>query len=403
VAAWIASAIWCFVLALWDGERPHAGWARAGFAACALGLLTKGLIGVALPGLVIGSWLLATRQWRKIIHLPWVSGLALFVAIALPWFWRAGERYPGLWSYLFGVQQFSRYTSSGFNNVQPWWFYLAGCLLLLFPWAFLAVYEGVARWRGKAPAAPDDPTRRLAVLCWIWLGAIVLFFSIPRSKLIGYILPVLPPLALLAALGWQRALAARPRAGRWFAAAWLLAAALPVAITLAAPRIEGGKLSRDVAAELACRAAPGDPIYALGGYPMDLPFTAQTSSPCAWCRTGRARAPRPATPGRASCSRRATSSRPPPGGSCCSPRCWRRPRAAPCLAAGPARPAARPAPAAGRLAAGVRRPGLGAVPLRRFSGGRPRNVPARRSARLPRPWRQTAPAMRASRRRAAAG
>jgi 4-amino-4-deoxy-L-arabinose transferase-like glycosyltransferase len=149
VAAWIASAIWCFVLALWDGERPHAGWARAGFAACALGLLTKGLIGVALPGLVIGSWLLATRQWRKIIHLPWVSGLALFVAIALPWFWRAGERYPGLWSYLFGVQQFSRYTSSGFNNVQPWWFYLAGCLLLLFPWAFLAVYEGVARWRGR--------------------------------------------------------------------------------------------------------------------------------------------------------------------------------------------------------------------------------------------------------------
>ncbi|MBS0501067.1 MAG: glycosyltransferase family 39 protein [Burkholderiaceae bacterium] len=289
VAAWIASAIWCFVLALWDGERPHAGWARAGFAACALGLLTKGLIGVALPGLVIGSWLLATRQWRKIIHLPWVSGLALFVAIALPWFWRAGERYPGLWSYLFGVQQFSRYTSSGFNNVQPWWFYLAGCLLLLFPWAFLAVYEGVARWRGKAPAAPDDPTRRLAVLCWIWLGAIVLFFSIPRSKLIGYILPVLPPLALLAALGWQRALAARPRAGRWFAAAWLLAAALPVAITLAAPRIEGGKLSRDVAAELACRAAPGDPIYALGGYPMDLPFTAQTQQPLRlvqdWART----------------------------------------------------------------------------------------------------------------------
>jgi hypothetical protein len=127
------------------------------------------------------------------------------------------------------------------------------------------------------------------VLCWIWLGAIVLFFSIPRSKLIGYILPVLPPLALLAALGWQRALAARPRAGRWFAAAWLLAAALPVAITLAAPRIEGGKLSRDVAAELACRAAPGDPIYALGGYPMDLPFTAQTQQPLRlvqdWART----------------------------------------------------------------------------------------------------------------------
>ena len=280
VAAWIATAIWCFARACWDGERPHAGWARAGFAVCAGGLLTKGLIGVALPALVIGAWLLATRQWRKMLHLPWVSGLALFAAIALPWFVLAGERYPGLWAYLFGVQQFGRYTGGGFNNPQPWWFYLAACALLLFPWAFFAAWDGLMRLRRtRDPAAAADPQRRLAVLCWIWLGAIVLFFSLPRSKLIGYALPVLPPLALLAAMGWQRALGGRRHAGRAFAALLLMATAGPVAITLAAPRWDRGRLSGDVAQALACRAAPTDAIYVAGGYPMDLPFVAQTQKP----------------------------------------------------------------------------------------------------------------------------
>ena len=281
VAAWITSAIWCFALAFDQGERPHAGWARAGFAACALGLLTKGLIGVALPGLVIGAWVLATRQWRKLLHLPWASGLLLFIAIGLPWFWLAGERHPGLWNYLFGVQQFTRYTGSGFNNEHGWWFYPAACVLLLFPWAFFAAWDGWARLRALATRAPsaDSAERRLAVLCWVWLAAIVLFFSLPRSKLVGYILPVLPPLALLAALGWQRVLAGRAHAGRWFAALWVLAAAMPVALTVAAPRIEAGKLSGDVAQVLACRAAPSDAVYVIGGYPMDLAFVAQTQTP----------------------------------------------------------------------------------------------------------------------------
>ena len=279
VAAWIASAIWCFALACWDDERPRAGWARAGFALCAGGLLTKGLIGVALPALVIGAWLLATRQWRKALHLPWFSGLALFAVLALPWFVLAGERYPGLWSYLFGVQQFGRYTGGGFNNPQPWWFYGAACALLLFPWTFFAAWDGLLRLRRRPAPAALDAQRRLAVLCWIWVGAIVLFFSLPRSKLIGYALPVLPPLALLAAMGWQRALDGRRHAERAFVAVLLLAAAVPVAITLAAPRIDRGRLSGDVARVLACRAAPADEIYVVGGYPMDLPFVAQTQKP----------------------------------------------------------------------------------------------------------------------------
>ena len=273
VASWIATAIWCFALAFDAGDRPHAGWARAGFAACALGLLTKGLIGVVLPGMVLFFWLTATRRWRQVPRLPWFSGVALFLAIAAPWFVLAGQHYPRLWAYLFGFQQFTRFTSSGFNNQQPWWYYLAGLALLLCPWPLWL------RWARPEAGAERRRARDAALLCWIWLVAITLFFSIPRSKLIGYILPVLPPLALLAALGWERAMAHRPHAGRGFAALALLPLGVSLAVTFGYQRWEGHKLSGDMARTLACRVAPEDTVYVLGGFPYDLPFVAQTTRP----------------------------------------------------------------------------------------------------------------------------
>ncbi|QTD47239.1 glycosyltransferase family 39 protein [Ottowia testudinis] len=277
VATWIATTIWCFALAL-QGERPRAGWAYAGFAASALGLLTKGLIGVALPGLVLLLWVGWTRRWRAAWRLPWLGGVLLSGLIAVPWFVLAGQRYPDMWGYLFGVQQFTRYTGSGFNNPQPVWFYPVALLLLLFPWAFWACYEALAQARKARPAIVSRVSG-LVPLCWIWLGAIVLFFSIPRSKLIGYILPVLPPLAVLAALGWQRAMGGRRHAGRWFAGMAALAALLTAVLSVALPGIQRERLSGDVARVLACRASPGDTVLVLGGYPFELPFVAQTHQP----------------------------------------------------------------------------------------------------------------------------
>lgn len=280
VATWIATAIWCFALALLHGERPHAWLARAGFAACALGVLTKGLIGLALPGLVLLLWIAATRQWRKLLRLPWLSGLAIFGLIAAPWFVLAGMRYPGFWDYLFGVQQFTRYTGSGFNNAQPWWFYLAAVALLLFPWSLLVLYRArpLAARTANAPDLISAEGRRL---CWIWLVAIVLFFSIPRSKLIGYILPVMPPLALLAAVAWQETMARRRHAGRWFLvlAAVPVLLALVVSLALGPGRVQGHKQSGDVARTLGCLLQPGDTVYAVDGYPYDLPFVAQLRQP----------------------------------------------------------------------------------------------------------------------------
>ncbi len=276
VAAWIGVAIWCFAFAFMAGDKPDPALARLGFVACALGMLSKGLIGIALPGLVVFVWLIWTRQFRKVSHLPWLSGLGLFALIALPWFIVAQQRYPQLFDYMFINQQFHRYTAASYNNARPWWFYLACLLGLLFPWVFFALNP--ARRRAQNALAPLVSTPWLS-LCWIWVIAITAFFSIPTSKLVGYVLPVLPALAILAALGWERIMAHRARAGRIFAALCLFNIALALTLAGVAGKLTRKQRTQDLAQVLACAASPTDIVYVSGDFPYDLPFYTQASRP----------------------------------------------------------------------------------------------------------------------------
>lgn len=278
VATWIGVAIWCFSFAFMAGDRPHAGLARLGFVACAFGMLSKGLIGFALPGLVLFIWLLWTRQFKKVVYLPWFSGLALFAVIALPWFVVAQRAYPDLLGYIFGTQQFQRYTAKTFNNPQPWWFYLLSIALLLFPWVFFALQQ---LRKPRPPAAGQTPLISNAwwSLCWIWVGAIFAFFSIPNSKLVGYILPVMPAVALLAALGWQQTMAHRRVAGKVFAGLCVLAVGIAATINSTVDDVTRSSRAQDVAEVLACEARPSDTLYVSGGYPYDLPFYLQVAKP----------------------------------------------------------------------------------------------------------------------------
>ncbi len=289
VASWIGVAIWCFALAFMHGDRPQAALARWGFAACALGVLSKGMIGLALPGLVLLVWLGWTRQLKKVLYLPWLSGLALFALIALPWFWLAGQQFPGMLDYMFGAQQVSRFSATTFNNRQPWWFYLPCLLILLFPWALLALAQALAQLRRPASAsvkaALEPAPCPWTALCWIWLLAILGFFSIPSSKIIGYVLPVVPPLALLAALGWDQAVArlqlGLPAQRRWFVALCSACIVLALGANIAAARYTGKRSTQEVAQALqAAGAKPSDPLYLIGSdFAYDLPFYRQASVP----------------------------------------------------------------------------------------------------------------------------
>ena len=282
VATWIGVAIWCFARALLHAEGVHAGWGRAGFVACALGILSKGLIGVLLPGWVLFLWITWTRQWRKVWQLPWVSGLALMALIALPWFVLAERAVPGMLNYLFGVHQFGRFGATTFHNAQPVWFYLVALVVLMFPWALgllAAALQGL--WARGVRRETAEPTPPWVSLCWIWVVGILGFFSIPNSKLIGYALPVVAPVALLVAHAWQRHLAPR----RWARAAFAALVMGNVALIVVAQHTLGEYSQRNssalIAQVLRAQVQAQDTVVVVGGgeYPYDLPFLAQLPRP----------------------------------------------------------------------------------------------------------------------------
>lgn len=195
VATWISVAVFCFS----DYVMTARWWVLLlGYVACALGFLSKGLIGVLIPGMILLPWLLLTGQYRMIVRLLNPLGLLVFVALVLPWPWLMNQQYPGFLHYFFVEQQFDRFSSKGFNNHQPWFFYI-GCLLIsFFPFLLLS--------RPRRPQFGQDwRTRRplYALLLW-WMVSCVIFFSIPTSKLIGYILPAICPCAIVLAVHLYR-------------------------------------------------------------------------------------------------------------------------------------------------------------------------------------------------------
>ena len=279
VATWMGVAIWCFARAFLDASGVHANWARAGFVACALGVLSKGLIGLLLPGLVLFVWIAYTWQWRKILSLPWVSGLVLFAVVALPWFVLAAHEHPDMLAYMFGKHQFGRYTATTFNNARPWWFYGLAVTVLLFPWIFFALADGVQRLRQRMTPSVANDQRAWVSLCWIWVLAILGFFSIPNSKLIGYALPVMPALAVLAACWWERHWAEKA----W--GPWLFAVLSLVGVGVASfANYQAGvftleRSTRDVAKAVVCHVGPEDVLAVVDDFPYDVMFYAQRQRP----------------------------------------------------------------------------------------------------------------------------
>ena len=275
VATWISIAIWCFAFSLSSNLKHRSNWARLGFVACALGILSKGLIGVVLPGMAIFLWLIFTKQFKKIIQWPWFSGILIFLIIALPWFIFSQQKFSNFFDYMFIKQQFSRYTASDFNNPQKWWFYLQASMVLMFPWLLFSL-ASFKLSRFKLDNSTEQKTQHLYVLCWIWVVAITLFFSIPNSKLYGYILPVMPPLAVLASMGWDRAMTHLRWSKKLLIALCLLNIAIAIGIvTQVGPTTQASR-SEDVAKIWACAAQPTDTLYVNQNYPYDLPFYAQT-------------------------------------------------------------------------------------------------------------------------------
>jgi 4-amino-4-deoxy-L-arabinose transferase-like glycosyltransferase len=213
LAFFLSATLTCFWLAQ-EKERGERGerllWYGM-FAAAALATLTKGLIGFLIPGAVIFLYLLFARRWRLLARVPWIGGAALFLIIAAPWHVLAAQRNPDFLWFYFVHEHWLRYTTSEAKRQAPAWFFVAILAVGLIPWSG-ALPAAARLYRRGQGRLRDERPGLIFLACWALF--ILLFFSASQSKLVPYILPGVPPLAVLAALALDEA-ERDPRTRAW--------------------------------------------------------------------------------------------------------------------------------------------------------------------------------------------
>lgn len=206
VSVLLTGALFAFLLGVRLPEcRARSFYLYAFYALCALAVLTKGLIGIVLPAMVISAWIVLLWDWRLLLSIRLPTGLLLFLAVAAPWHVLVSRVNPEFADFYFIYNQLERYLTDSpatHGRYQPWWFFLPVLVLGMLPWIALVPQALRAAW----PAWHVREQHREELFLILWAVLVFAFFSASGSKLIPYILPTLPPLALLL--------------GRYLAPAW---------------------------------------------------------------------------------------------------------------------------------------------------------------------------------------
>jgi len=196
-------------------------WMLLAWAAMALAVLSKGLMGVILPGAALFLYSVLNRDLRIWLRMHWVSGMLMFLLVAAPWFVLVMRANPEFFQFFFIHEHFERFTTKVHGRYQPWHYFVPVLLFGMLPWTLLMADALLRTWRGSSAEARTFSAERFLL---VWAVFIYFFFTISSSKLPSYLLPMFPALALL--MGKQLA---AMNARRAF---WLIAPLLPVLLAL---------------------------------------------------------------------------------------------------------------------------------------------------------------------------
>jgi 4-amino-4-deoxy-L-arabinose transferase-like glycosyltransferase len=194
-----------------SSKNQTRNWMLAGWTALALATLTKGLIAVVLPAATVVVYSLWQRDWMLWKNLHLLKGLLLFFLISAPWFIAVSIANPEFAQFFFIHEHFERYTSEVHKREGPVYYFVPVLLLGVCPWLITSLRSLVKPGFKWLPdnAGQFDPERFM----WTFVVVTFCFFSLGQSKLPGYILPVLPFIAVIS--GGQIASRDRIDADRW--------------------------------------------------------------------------------------------------------------------------------------------------------------------------------------------
>jgi len=172
-----------------------------------LATLAKGPVAPFLAALILAAFAFLRREWKILIRTLWWPGIVLYFAMVLPWFIAVQHQNPTFFREFFFEHNLQRFATDRYQHEQPFWYYLVVVLLAVMPWTVVAVkalVDGIqtsaAEWRLrytrnlKPVNRPGDAFPEFLVL---WALIPIVFFSFSQSKLPGYILPSIPPIAIL--------------------------------------------------------------------------------------------------------------------------------------------------------------------------------------------------------------
>lgn len=248
----MGAALFSFFLGYAQSDRAskaQSRWYLAFYIFSALAVLTKGPVGIVLPVLIIGCFLLYMGNfWAVLKETKPLRGILLFLVITVPWYVLVilanGENYINAF---FGYHNLERFSQVVNNHHAPWWFFFAVVPLSFIPWSvYLPVaiarlqFWRIHHWRTQPRA------QQLGMFALIWFAVIFGFFTIAATKLPSYTLPLLPAAAVLVALFWTEAwteamFQSKPSRGAWISH-WFsigLAAVLAIASHLSLQWLDG--------------------------------------------------------------------------------------------------------------------------------------------------------------------
>ena len=198
-----------------------------------LATVTKGPIGIVFPGAIIFLYFLASGEWRilKKMHIP--LGVVIYFLVAGPWYYFMYQIHGQIFfDTFFGFHNMTRFTTAEHPERVLWYYYIPVLLVGLFPWTGM-LFDALK----KSITESSGTSFKNLMFMHIWWIFVFLFFSISKTKLVSYIFPLFPPLAVI--IGWNIVRVSRERfPGREFS---LAIPSLIMFIVLAAVWFFGGQ------------------------------------------------------------------------------------------------------------------------------------------------------------------
>lgn len=208
-----------------ETERSRQrNWMLVAWAGLALAVLSKGLMGLVLPGAALFVYMVVQRDFSVLRRMHWLAGLTVFLLITAPWFYLVMKANPEFFQKFFIYEHYTRFTTKDLGRYQPWYYFVPVLLTGMLPWTVLMFDTLFKTWRSSRVSAGafQESNFNAARFLLVWAVFIYLFFTVSGSKLPSYLLPMFPALALL--MGIQLSAMANSRLF------WMIAPMLPLTL-----------------------------------------------------------------------------------------------------------------------------------------------------------------------------